>query len=267
MNMNMNLLRPNVITPDDSSSRWPSLPNEHQNENGQDQKTVLEYISLNSLYEYDIPKQHSNKIQDTILGFCGNGNGNGNGNGVPGAAKLRSPEEQRGNILSNEDVPDVLASVFRAAIPSTPGSSNNSIDPPDDNEMEQDQTPEQQSILPESAAQITTTMPVSKHLNPNINDNSNERRVLSREIMHNASSHFGPISLILKDLKLIVGGTSGEIHIWHIGNNRSAFNMTTNWERETILRGHGDRVTCLESFGTHLMSAYSNGSLKVTNYS
>ena len=306
LNMNMNP-PPKVITNDDSNPRWPSLPNDimnmnmnmnlpvpqtndirnTQSHNNDDEKAVLQYISLNSLYEYDLPKQQSNKIQDTILGFCGSGSDHDNSN---------QNEQKQGmddNILSNEDAPDVLASVFRAAIPSTPGSSNNSIEPPDENEMALQQEQDQQPILPESAQQMSPPIQLNKkradsldmnmnmnlpmNINkdtlsvpitskPSINDNSNERRVLSREIMHNASSHFGSISLILKDLKLIVGGTSGEIHIWHIGNNRSAFNMTTNWERETILRGHGDRVTCLEAFGTHLMSAYSNGSLKVKIY-
>mmetsp|Transcript_26913 Transcript_26913/g.44124 ORF Transcript_26913/g.44124 Transcript_26913/m.44124 type:complete len:416 (-) Transcript_26913:7-1254(-) len=96
-------------------------------------------------------------------------------------------------------------------------------------------------------------------------NNEDEGQVLCREIMNTASGHFGInlISFILKDLKLIVGGHSGEIHIWHIGNRRSAFNMTPNWERESILRGHGDRVTRLEAFGNHLLSAYSNGSIKL----
>eukprot|EP01083_Nonionella_stella_P092151 257869_1 len=88
-------------------------------------------------------------------------------------------------------------------------------------------------------------------------------RVLSREIMHRASLHFASIALIVEDLKLIVGGRSGEIHIWHIGTTRDVFNSTTTWERETTLRGHGDIVTCLASFGTHLLSAYSNGSIKL----
>ena len=240
---------PKVISNEDSNPRWPSLPNEvNQNDENESKSPmpVMQYVSLHSLYEND----ENNKIQDTIMGFCGTTN------------PITEQRQQReDNILANEDAPDVLASVFRAAIPSTPGSSNNS-NPPDDMEP-----------IIESPI-LTPTMP-SKHPKNNNKQESipitskpnaaiNERRVLSREIMHNASNHFGSISLILKDLKLIVGGTSGEIHIWHIGNNRSAFNMTTNWERETILRGHGDRVTCLESFGTHLMSAYSNGSIKVS---
>lgn len=237
---------------DDSNPGWPSLPNDgahdtvlESNKLTESPLPVSQYMSLHSLYddeEFALSEKQRDTINSTIRGYCGN-------------------DDNAKAMLDSEDVPDVLQSVFRAAI-STPGSSAG----PECEDMVGPESPPQIPVLsPQVDPSESATTKVRNGRIHSMNDENDQKRPrwLSREIM-NAASHCSGVPRIAQDLKLIVGGGSGEIHIWHIGGvQRSAVSPTTTWERESILRGHGDRVTRLATFGQHLVSGYSNGAIKL----
>ena len=92
-----------------------------------------------------------------------------------------------------------------------------------------------------------------------INNNDNNDDIISSNNDYQliSVSHSHTNKLNMTEIKLLVGGINGEIHIWHINKNNK------KWIKQKILRGHGDKVTALESFGKYLISSYSNGNLKL----
>ncbi|ETO13330.1 hypothetical protein RFI_24043, partial [Reticulomyxa filosa] len=74
--------------------------------------------------------------------------------------------------------------------------------------------------------------------------------LLSGELTSTVLPH---LQFDIDQLRLIIGGDNGEIHVWHV----------VDWTREKVLRGHGDKVTCLDAFGNRLVSGYANGNIKV----